>query len=389
MHDIRRKNMVAIKAACNETLTVMTLRSVKYTDGAMLKKLLALAQETSPDSRAALMQKTAEVFLQGVGTHTPAELALFSDILLHLVDQTEEKARARLSQTLAGCPQTPSPLALRLAADVLVVAKPMLERSKALTATDIVSLARKLDDGHLQVLAGRRDLPSRAADALVRRGSGKVMRRVASNRNVRLSEWAMRNLAEGAINDAVLREDLTMRCDLTPTICSFLIPHVNPVTRERLRAVATGQITPEELDGIARRRSLRRALGIRLDTFEIGKLWQIVESHFATLDDMLTLLLEDDRLGHAAELIALETKDNRQKLKESVLSGETAKIISAARQARLAEPTFEALARARCRYLRIPESQAAALVRQYTQRQDDPLELKRRSSGFAARRASA
>ena len=354
----------------------------------MLTNLLALAQETTPEARAALMQKTAEVFLQGVGTHTPAELALFGDILLKLLDHTDEPARATLSRTLSACPQTPSPLALRLATDVLAVAKPMLERSKALTSKDIIALARRLDDSHLQILAGRRDLPSPAADTLVRRGSNKVLRRVATNRTVRLSDWAMRNLAESALRDAVLREDLTTRGDLTPTICSFLMPHVNAATRSRLEAVASGQITPDELDAIARRRALRRALGIRLDTFEIGKLWQIIEANFATLDDLLILMLEDDRLGHAAELLALSIRENRQVLRDSVLSGATDKIIEAARKANLEDTTFEALARARCRFLRIPENQALALLRQFKPRPNDKLSEKRNSSGFAARRPS-
>ncbi|NBN79815.1 DUF2336 domain-containing protein [Microvirga tunisiensis] len=354
----------------------------------MLYSLLALAQETTPEARSALMQKTAEVFLRGVGTHTPGELALFSDILLQLVDQTDDRSRAALSRALAGCAETPSPLALRLAADVFAVARPILERSKALGAQDIIELARRLDDEHLAALAGRQDLPSRAADALVRRGSSRVHRKVACNRHVHLSDWALRSLAERALKDAVLKEDLSTRKDLTPAICTFLIPHVSPATRERLQAVAQGTISAEELDGIARRRALRRALGIRLDTFDVPKLWRIVETEFATLDDLLILLLEDDRLGIAAELMSHGSRDNRQKLREAVLSGDVEHVIAAARRANLSQLTFEHLARARCRYLRIPEAQAEAVIRRYRPDGSSPLDDKRRASGFAARRST-
>ncbi|ADZ69387.1 DUF2336 domain-containing protein [Polymorphum gilvum] len=359
----------------------------------MLDSLIDLARQSSTDARGALMQSIADVFLKGVGKHSEAELRLFGDILLRLLQCTSVEHRAALSRRIAPCKDMPSAVALQLAGDVIAVARPVLEKSQALGEEQLLELARRLDESHLAVLARREDLTPPVSDTLVRRGRTTVWRTIAGNRKIQLSEGAMRNLARQAVKDAVLREDITTRRDLTPAICAWLIPHVNPRTRARLEAVASGRISGEELDAIAARKALRRRLGPSLDTSDATKLWQFVQAEETTLDELMLVLLEDNRLLHAADLLASATRTQKAHVRNAVFGGDSDKIVGFARNVGLKPETFAALVRARCKNLRIPESQADSLIEKYEAltpgrgtRRTDPVFARRRP---AAPRLSA
>ncbi len=331
----------------------------------MLDQLVDLAREPSPDARGALLQSVADIFLTGIGKHTAAELELFTDILLRLLGNTNEDHRAALSRKMAPYPETPSKVAMQLAGDVLAVARPVLEQSKALGPDQLLELAKRLDQSHLEAIARREDLAPKVSDTLVQRGKTPVLRTLAGNRKINLSDHALRSLARHAVKDVVLRENFTLRSDLTPTICEWLLPFVNERTRERLQQVIAGTLSKADMDGIAERQRLRRHLGTLLDTADTRRLWQEITKGTLSLDDLILLLLEDNRLINVADLLAMANSQDRGRVRTVVFSGDIDPLVECATNAGLRLATFRTLAIVICSNLRIPQSQASMLTDRY------------------------
>lgn len=353
----------------------------------MAQALIDLAHNPSAAARSELMNKLADMFLQRAGHHTVEELRLFDEVIQRLLDDSKLEDRVSLAEKIAPLEDTPPALAIRLAQDQLPVARPVLEHSPALGAPQLAELARQLQEDHLEYMARRADLPTEVADTLVLRGQIRVWRRLAGNRRIRLSENALSSLARAAKEDSILREEMTLRADLTPRICRSLMPFVNDETRERLTELAAGRLTVEDLDGIVRRRMLRRKLGTLLDTSNTGELWRVVNLGAAQLDDVILLMLEDGRLSNVADLIALACRTHKAHVRSAVFSTEGDKLLHYSRQAGLSAASFTQLARARCNHMQIPATQAESMIQRFASAAPTSLDRKREHSDFAADRS--
>ncbi len=330
----------------------------------MLNDLVTLAKETTQDARRELLQRVADVFLDGVGAHSPAELELFCDILLTLLDKTPLKDRVKLSQRIAPTKETPRPIAYRLASDTLPVAAPMLEFSPSLTQSDLIRLARRMPQKHLEALAKRSNISMQVSDLLVERGELGVWRAVAANDKVRISTWAMRSLTHNAISDKLLRETMAQRGDLTPTICEWLLPHVEETTRQKLQALLNGG--PAQPGGGEQaladtqdvRQSLRKRLGIYIDNCDVRRLARLIERRDLSLDEVVPVLLEDNRTGDAMILLARAAGLPIHNAHKVLFEAKLEELLEMSLKAEVTNATFLALALARCKQLRFPETQA-------------------------------
>ncbi|WP_430511174.1 DUF2336 domain-containing protein [Pannonibacter phragmitetus] len=286
----------------------------------MAQELISLAMNPSSDARSELMQKLADIFLLRAEQNSVEELLLFDEVIQRLLDSSPLDERVRFAEKIAPFAGTPAGLAVRLAQDEVQVARPVLEHSPALGPQELAALAEYLGEDHLEWMTHRADLPVAVSDTLVRRGQMRVRRRLAGNRRIRLSEEALATLARAAQEDSFLREEMTLRSDLTPRICRTLMPFVDAVTQERLKELAAGRLTAEDLEGIARRRKIRRKLGTLLDTSNTSQLWRAITLGSAALDDVLLLMLEDDRLTNAADLMALACNTHKAHVRSAVFS---------------------------------------------------------------------
>lgn len=352
----------------------------------MAQELISLAMNPAPDARSELMQRLADIFLLRAEQNSVEELQLFDQVIQRLLDGSPLDERVRLAEKIASFAGTPTGLAVRLAQDEILVARPVLEQSPALGPQELAALAEDLGEDHLECMTRRNDLPADVSDTLIRRGQVRVWRRLAGNRRIRLSEGALATLARAAQDDAVLREEMTLRADLTPRICQGLMPFVGTETQERLKELAAGRLTAEDLEGIARRRKIRRKLGTLLDTSNTGRLWRAITLGSAMLDDVIQLMLEDGRLTNAADLIALACNTHKAHVRSAVFSIEGDRLLSFARLAGLSLPSFAQLVRARSKHMQIPPEHAEALIERFVSEAESELERKRMRSDFAAHR---
>lgn len=338
----------------------------------MLQELQQLAHSSSSASRATLMLALADMFLKGNGERSTREKEIFGEVLISLLNQVDESGRADLSYKLAPSPEAPPRLMYVLAEDELPVAAPVLKTSKVFDEKQLFSLASKLDDTHLELIANREDLTAKVSDRLIQRGGKKVLRNVASNRCVNLSGWGMRCLAKRSLKDVVLREDLALRRDLTPVVCKALLPHVTGDTRKRLESVAAGTTSAIDLDGIASRKQMRKQLGVRLDTTSTADLWSMVGAGQVDLDQLVIILADDNRLPHVADLLANTGIAQAGELRETIYNGDPTKFVAACLAAELKPSTFKRLAIARCNHVKIPEKLAEVWISEYQEAASKP-----------------
>lgn len=333
----------------------------------MLSDLLRLAQDATRASRRKLLQRVADVFLEGVGKHTKAELELFCDIILKLLDTTEAEERADLSRRIAPHSDTPRPVAVRLAKDEISVAAPMLELSPALTESDLMKLARRLPQPHLEAIAKRSGMSTRLCDTLIERGKARVWRIIAANSTVTMSDWALRTLAKYSLTDTALRDHIALREDLTPLICEWLLPHVNAATGLRLQAIMAGADPLETTDVNRIRQDLRRRLGLYLDNCDAARLWGLLEQGNAKLNDLILVLIDEKRVNDAIQLLAQAADRPVAKVQTAIYQAAIDGLIQLGIAAGVSDQAFLAFAQMRCRHLRMPESQALHWLEIYRQ----------------------
>jgi hypothetical protein len=350
--------------------------------------LLELAKLRSPEAQAELVLGISEIMFRNVDAASEKELGLFSEIALLLYGTLPDESRAQLSRKLATQKRAPVPLAKKLAKDKLDIAKPMLTHGVCLKQEDLLDLVQQINNKHLEYVAGRRELDTSVTDVLVKRGTKATRRTLAGNRDVRLSRVALQNLVRDSVDDVVLREDLVLRHDLTPRLCEQMLSFVNEKAQQKLRGILDGTVTKDDLSQIAKLKQIRREFGPKLDTSDMRKLWKLTEKAGLDLDELLLLLLEDNRLTHIAELIGLLARKSVADVRNAIYKGGAEFMVEVAMNLNLRPETFSLIAIERCRHLRIPESQANEWIRAYLDAMP-PIEEsqpRKRQSEFATNR---
>ncbi|MTI44926.1 uncharacterized protein (DUF2336 family) [Roseibium hamelinense] len=352
----------------------------------MFSSLLDLAREESPEAKGALMVGIAELFVRNIEGRTSLEQNLFGDVTLLLYPSADTEYRQRLSNDLSKHAQVPKKLAMHLARDEIKVALPMLAESQALTPVMLAELAGTCSQSHLQALARRPDLQTDASDMLVKRGDMAVLRLLAANKKIALSRQGLMLLAGAAETDDVLLEDLVQRKDLPPAVCQRLLPLVEGEAKGRLKGIIEGALSQEQLDQITRLRALRRDFGPALDNTDIRKLWNDAQQADILIDDLVILMLQDNRLSDVCELIAIATRRAVSETRKAIFDGNAEQVIEIALSAGLESQTVALLGQARCKHLKVQTSQTSSWTKGYAERLEALRANANRTPEFAAKR---
>jgi hypothetical protein len=122
---------------------------------ASLEGLLDLNRRDGIDMRPTLLRVLTDLYLQK-RTHPPEDERYYTELALRLLDAADTATRAALAARLARFPAAPPMVIQRLARDVIEVAKPILQHSPCLTATDLASIAEQCGKAHAEIIAGRK-----------------------------------------------------------------------------------------------------------------------------------------------------------------------------------------------------------------------------------------
>ena len=188
--------------------------------------------------RLKVLQSVTDLFLAGSQRYSGAEIAIFDDVLMRLVEEIETHARAALARRLATLPNAPPRLIRRLAFDDAVpVAAPVLASSPQLSDADLVENATTKSQDHLYAIAQRIKLSEAVTDVLIERGNRRVVRRVADNNGARISFKSYDRMVQYARGDQRLALAISQRCDIPRQCFLKLLETASTEVRRKLEAV--------------------------------------------------------------------------------------------------------------------------------------------------------
>jgi uncharacterized protein (DUF2336 family) len=213
----------------------------------MMSDLENAVASHSAERRTETLRKVTDLFVVGAPKFSEEQVALFDGVIGRLAQDADVAARTELSARLAPIDNAPVAVIEHLANDdAIAVAGPILKGSARLSDAQLTALASIRSHGHLQAIAGRRDLGAHVTDVLLTRGDGHVARTVAGNSSARLSESGFDRIADLATRDPRLAECVVARADIPPrhlrTVATLLPEPVrqrlaanNPQLAERIR----------------------------------------------------------------------------------------------------------------------------------------------------------
>jgi uncharacterized protein (DUF2336 family) len=166
--------------------------------------LLDLAKETSSEKRRDLLRQVTDVFLEDDTARTDTEAKLFDDIFDAVAADMETQVRAELARKIAISKAPLGRTARRLALDEIEVARPVIERSSALTQKDILDVIHMKGQEHMMAVTKRTDISEEVSSALVQRGEDRVVAALLENPRARIGRATFEKVADRAADNPVL-----------------------------------------------------------------------------------------------------------------------------------------------------------------------------------------
>lgn len=163
----------------------------------------------------AMLRRLADLALLPASLVSPQERSILDSVLASLAMRFEPAMRQRIAERLAQHSDGPRELAMALALDDIEIARPLLTDGATLKAGDLVHVVREGGPEHLLALAGRKDLGSDVADALIDGGETAVICRLLENGSAELSLRAIETLARRSAAEPELLVPLLTRPELT------------------------------------------------------------------------------------------------------------------------------------------------------------------------------
>ncbi|MBL4869554.1 MAG: DUF2336 domain-containing protein [Robiginitomaculum sp.] len=116
------------------------------------------------------------------------------DVLVELLRDADIKIRESVAKRLVMLNEVPRTILIILAKDDIEVAKHILEKSKSLTDSDLIQIARKVSKEHRRVMALRRKVTDAVVDVMVEFLEEEVVEILLANKGASFSETALQRI---------------------------------------------------------------------------------------------------------------------------------------------------------------------------------------------------
>ena len=211
---------------------------------ALIAELEGALDRRLPERRARILLQVTKLFLADAHRLNEAQIAVFDDVFLRLMERADTLALTLLGNDLCGASAVPRKAIRRLAFhDEILVAGPVLRRSKGLPDKDLFEIANLRGQPYLLEISGRQTVDPPVSDKLVERGETAVLARLIQNLGARFSEAGCAVLVTKAKLDEALAEALVRRSDVSPALRKELVAKVSDT---RMRSM---QAKPDALQG--------------------------------------------------------------------------------------------------------------------------------------------
>lgn len=217
----------------------------------LIADLESAIQEGREDKRVAILRQVTDLFVIGAEGFAEEHVELFGNLLIRLTNRIESRVLAELSAKLAPVANAPNAVIQSFARhDEIAIAGPVLTQSPRLSEDDLVEIAKSKGQEHLGAISERERLAAAVTDILVERGDTAVVRKLSRNHGAAFSNAGFTTLANRALDDEQLAENLGACVDLPPDVLQDLMAKATEQVRAHLLAGAS----PE------RRNDIRKAI---------------------------------------------------------------------------------------------------------------------------------
>ena len=234
--------------------------------------LLNLAKETSSDKRRELLRHITDMLLADPGGQTSANYSAFDEIAGAVVSDLTFEVRAELARTLAMSSMPLWGTARKLAMDDIEIARPVIERSPALTETDLLDVVATKSQDHMIALTKRTDIGEKVSGALVTRGEDRVVAALLSNEDAKIDRATYEIVAERAQDSKILHAPFVRRPGVPLDLLNDLFLSVAAELRQEVLKHYEN-VSPQELDAALERSRNRvsKLYGALPEDFEIAQ----------------------------------------------------------------------------------------------------------------------
>jgi uncharacterized protein (DUF2336 family) len=334
----------------------------------MFAELKSLAEERSSEKRLDLLRKITDLFFAGIDQHSEAEASLFNEVIDRIVDQVSHEAKIDVATNYATLPGFPLPVVRKFAHDSDIdIARPVLRSALGLTERDLVEIARKASDSHLDAIAGRAQLSEAITDVLIDRGSREVVHTVSANQGACFSEAGMEKLVDKARDDGNLQSLLVERSDLSAKAIEQLSSIVSEALAIKLaeRGYQVGGKIPEHLAKAASAEFARAVHERDRNTMTAERIISEFGAGRMSLEDALVGVLKCEQMLGVAALLSHRTGLDRNKLMGILNGGTPQTVMVLLRALDLKWPTVAAVMALRAMKQRIRQTLGPHAERDY------------------------
>lgn len=304
----------------------------------MFDELTRMPAEMSSDSRRQLLNAVTDLFLLDEAPSGESQ-AHYGDIAVKSLPHLEAEDRRGYADRVAATPALPRDVAMTLASDPdAEVARLVLKLSPVLTDTDLAAIAVSQSQRHLMAIAERSRLSESVTDILVERGDREVLHTVSANEGASLSDKGFDRLIERGGDDSGIGLALSARSDLTP------------VRAERVMRIVE-QLSDEGGLWKANNEAASLAREARHQRLEVKLLLADLANGSRPLDDVITMLAEEDRAFHLALVFAQMANLSTDQALRVLMQRDTSGIAVTCRALGVGAGAFEAVLTLRARRL--------------------------------------
>jgi uncharacterized protein (DUF2336 family) len=205
----------------------------------LIAEVELIAKNGPAERRARMLRELADLFRSAAGRLQPAQVSMFDDVLLRLIERSDARALAGISATLAGLEPAPAETVRRLARhEDDTVAGPVLARTASLADDDLAQIICERNQRHLLAIAGRSSLSEDITSLVLNRAGKETARALVKNPGARFTERAYAALLAIAERDETVAEAAALRADLPAAQLAELLARTTDTVRTRLAKMA-------------------------------------------------------------------------------------------------------------------------------------------------------
>lgn len=209
--------------------------------------LLDLAKEGSSEKRRELLRQITDVFLAHPTDRSEKEAVLFDEIVGAVASDLETQVRIELSRKVADSTGPLRRTARRLAMDEIEVARPVLERSRSLTESDILEVIDKKSQDHMLAVTKRPDIGEKVSSALVKKGEDHVVVSLLQNATAKIDRETYERVAERVETSPVLHAPFVRNANVPLDMLNTVYLRVEGDLRREIMRKFHG-VSPAELE---------------------------------------------------------------------------------------------------------------------------------------------